>query len=66
MLVTPSGIVTDVREEQRLKALSPMLVTLSGIVTEVRDEQSQKAELPILVIDLGKYYFSANSKHRYR
>ena len=40
MLVTLSGIVTEVKEEQPLKAHSPMLVTLSGIVTEVKEEQS--------------------------
>ncbi len=32
MLVTLSGIVTLVRDEQPLKALWPMLVTLFGIV----------------------------------
>ena len=40
MLVTLLGIVTEVKEEQPAKALSPMLVTLLGIVTEVREEQS--------------------------
>ena len=39
MLVTLSGIVTLVRDEQSLKAVPPMLVTLSGIVTLVRDSQ---------------------------
>jgi hypothetical protein len=39
MLVTLLGIVIEVREEQRSKALYPMLVTLLGIVTEVREEQ---------------------------
>ena len=43
MLVTLSPIVTDVKEEQPSKAISPMLVTLSPIVTEVKDEQPQKA-----------------------
>jgi hypothetical protein len=42
MLVTPSGIAIEVREEQPLKAEFPMVVTLSGIVTEVREEQSPK------------------------
>ncbi len=36
MLVTLSGIVTDVRRPQQLNAEFPMLVTLSGIVTDVR------------------------------
>jgi hypothetical protein len=39
MLVTLSGIVTEVKEEQPSKVLNPMLVTLLGIVTEVREEQ---------------------------
>jgi hypothetical protein len=36
MLVTESGIVTDVRQSQYSNAPSPMLVTESGIVTDVR------------------------------
>ena len=36
MLVTLSGISTDVRDEQYLNAPSPMLPTLVGIVTDVR------------------------------
>ena len=36
MLVTLSGIVTEVRLVHSLNALLPMVVTLSGIVTEVR------------------------------
>ena len=39
MLVTESGIVTEVRDEQFMNALFPMLVTESPIVTDVRDEQ---------------------------
>ena len=39
MLVTLLGIVTEVKEEQEQKALSPMLVTPLPIVTEVREEQ---------------------------
>jgi hypothetical protein len=39
MLVTLSGIVMEVREEQEEKASSPMLVTLSGIAMEVRESQ---------------------------
>ena len=37
MLVTLSGIVTEVREVQSEKAESPMLVTLFGIVIEVSE-----------------------------
>ena len=39
MLVTLSGIVTEVKEEQPEKAHSPMLVTLLGMVTEVKEVQ---------------------------
>ena len=39
MLVTPSGIVTDVSPLQYQNAYDPMLVTLDGIVTEVRPLQ---------------------------
>ena len=49
MLVTPSGIVTDVSPEQPSNAEYPMLVTLSGIVTDVSPEQPENAELPMLV-----------------
>jgi hypothetical protein len=34
ILVTLSGIATEVKEEQPLNALNPILVTLSAIVTE--------------------------------
>ena len=37
MLVTPSGIVTLVKELQLLNALSPILITLSGIVILLRE-----------------------------
>ena len=43
MLVTLSPIVTEVKEEQPWKALSPMLVTLSPIVTVVKEEHHLKA-----------------------
>ena len=43
MLVTPSGMVTEVKLSQPKKASSPMLVTLSGMVTEVKALQSEKA-----------------------
>ena len=39
MLVTEEGMVTDVSDEQRLNAASPMLVTEEGMVTDVSDEQ---------------------------
>ena len=39
MLVTPLGIVMEVKEEQYWKAAIPMLVTLLGIVTEINLEQ---------------------------
>ena len=56
MLVTLSGIVTLVRDEQLSKTKSPMLVTLFGIVTLVRDVQSRKANSPMLVTLSGIVY----------
>ena len=44
MLVTPDGMVMEVREEQPLKVPSPMLVTPDGMVMEVREEQPSKAK----------------------
>ena len=35
MEVTLSGMVMDVKDEQFLKALSPIVVTLSGIVINI-------------------------------
>ena len=43
MLVTPSGMVTEVREVQRAKDPPPMLVTLSGMMTEVSEVLPEKA-----------------------
>ena len=43
MLVTLSGMVTELREVHHAKAESSMLVTLSGMVTEVRGSQNAKA-----------------------
>ena len=43
MVVTPSGMVTEVRLLQPEKAELPMEVTPSGMVTEVRPLQSRKA-----------------------
>ena len=43
MLITPSGIVTLVRDSQPQKVAAPMPVTLFGIVTLVRDLQPSKA-----------------------
>ena len=49
ILVTESGIVTEVKAEHCLKAPVPILVTESPIVTEVKPEHRQKALSPILV-----------------
>ena len=43
MLVTLSGMVIEVREEQPENALLPMLVTLFGMVIEVRPVQPENA-----------------------
>lgn len=54
ILVTPSGITTEVREEQPSKAEFPILVTLLGILMEVRDRQYSKAQPPMLVTGASK------------
>ena len=56
MEVTLFGMVTEVREEQPLKAEPPMELTLFGMVTEDREEQLSKAEPQIVVIPLGMVY----------
>ena len=62
MLVTLLPIVTEVNEEQRMKASFPMLVTLLGIVMEVNEEQPEKAEFPMLVTLLGMETEVTNSR----
>ena len=57
MLVTPSGMVMEVRPLQPEKALLPMLVTPSGMVMEVRPLQPEKALLPMLVTPSGIVVF---------
>ena len=52
MLVTLSGIVTEVREAHIEKALPSMLVTPSGMVTDVREVQFWKADWHINLADL--------------
>ena len=47
ILVTLSGIVTEVSELQPQKASFPMLSTLSGMVTEVSEVHCEKASSPI-------------------
>jgi hypothetical protein len=56
MLVTPLGIVTEVRLSQPQKALLPMLVNceFSGNVIELRPSQPLKASFPILVTLSGR------------
>ena len=53
MLVTESGIVTDVRPLQPQNALLPMRVTEFGIVTDVRPLQPANADAPMLVTESG-------------
>ena len=53
MLVTLSGIVISVSDEQPRKASYPTLVTPSGTMTEVSDEQPKNALSPMLVTLLG-------------
>ena len=49
MLVTLSGMVTDVKPPQPSKAIPPIYVTLSGMVTDVKPVQPRKAEPSMLV-----------------
>ena len=49
MLVTPSGMVIDVRAEQPLKVDFAILVIPSGIVKDVSEVQPVKAPCPMLV-----------------
>ena len=53
MLVTDSGMVTEVKPLQPEKAESPMLLTDPGMVTEVNSLQLQKAQFPIDVTEFG-------------
>ena len=52
MLVTESGITTEVSLIKRPKTASPMLVTESGITTEV-SRLNVKASSPMLVTESG-------------
>ena len=49
MLVTLSGIVMLVKEQQPIKAYIPILVTLLGIITLVKEVQSRNAYFPMVV-----------------
>ena len=49
ILVTLSGIFTDVNDVQLKKTRSPILVTLLGIFIEVNPIQPEKTSFPILV-----------------
>ena len=53
IFLTLFGMVTEVRDTQREKALPLIFVTLFGMVTEVRELQPLKALSPIVVTLLG-------------
>lgn len=53
MLVTPFGIVADVKPEHNMKAYIPILFTELGMVTDVILSQPLKAKSPILVTPSG-------------
>ena len=55
MLVTLSGIVTEVSLLHPKNALLPMLVTLSPIVTDLKLVHEENASLPILVQPFGSF-----------
>ena len=54
MLVTPSGIVTDVKPVQPEKALSPILVQEPGIWICVNAAHCLKAPVPMVFKLLGR------------
>ena len=43
MVVTPSGMVTEVSEVQYANAYSPMVVTVSGMLIDVSEVQPENA-----------------------
>ena len=53
MLVTLLGMVTDVREVQPEKALSPMLVTLFGIWVFLQANSKQSDSVKIIALQLS-------------
>ena len=53
ILVTLSGIVIDVKQEQPKNVQSPILITPSGIIIEVKPEQFINALFSICVTLLG-------------
>ena len=53
MLVTPAGMVMEVREVAPENAQSPMFVTLAGMVMEVREVAEANAAYPMLVTPSG-------------
>ena len=63
MDVTPSGMVTDEREEQPENAEDPMEVTLSGMITDEREEQPENAEDPMDVTPLPMMTFLTSSAY---
>ena len=60
MLVTPSGIVIEVKPVQPLNALTPIVLTLLGIVTEVMPVHLRNAWLAIVVMPEGIVYEPEN------
>ncbi len=53
MLVTESGMLTDVSPEHSSNAPFPMLVTEFGMLIDVSPEQSRNAPSPMLVTESG-------------
>jgi hypothetical protein len=53
MVISPLGMVTEVREVQDENAQSPMDFVLLGIITEVRDPHDSNAQLPMKVALAG-------------
>ena len=49
MLVTPDGIIIEVKADAPMNALDPMMVTLDGIVIDVNFDAYMNALEPMLV-----------------
>ena len=59
MVVTPSGMVTEAREEQPENALSPMVVTPSGIrVVDLHPAISLLVAVSIIALQLFRLSYT--------
>jgi hypothetical protein len=54
IVVSESGSVIDVSEEQQEKAATPIIISESGSVINVSEEHSRKASSPIILSESGR------------